>query len=92
MTNCDGSWFTVWKSQTYNRIHFKMSHTEHISFFISIEFKYSKSLRTTIFNYGLMVLERCGSNKYNVCFFPERHPRKVRTEVLASPEIKSNAR
>ena len=44
-------------------------HIRNIShLFISIEFKYSKSLRTTIFNYGLMVLERCGSNKYNVCF------------------------
>ena len=33
-------------------------HIRNIShLFISIEFKYSKLLRTTIFNYGLMVLE-----------------------------------
>ena len=31
--------FVVWKSQTYNKIHFKMSHEDHIShLFISIQF------------------------------------------------------
>ena len=40
---------------------------------------------------ALFKIQTLYNDKYNVCFFPERHPRKVRTEVLASPGIKRNA-